>query len=211
MSSLRNSHIVIPSFRRSPESSHCRDSDNDNLQCRSLMDPGLRQGDVPKYSTITTFTILCTLFLLSACGFTPVYQQGAAKESLSAIRIEAPNTRDDQQLKAMLEDMLAPSGQTTPRYRLTPGLGITIEPLSIDLDGTTRRYRLLGTATPALTDLDTGQTVFTTRIQRFNSYHISDADYSTYVAAQNAREELLGLMAEEIRLRLITHFSQTGQ
>jgi LPS-assembly lipoprotein len=146
------------------------------------------------------------LFALAACGFTPVYQQ--ERQTLSAITIDTPATREGQQLKAALEDTLAPQGlAASARYRLTPNFAISLEPLSIESDGTTRRYRMIGTANMVLTDLTTGKPVYSTRVQRFNSYHISEADYSTYVAGQDATRQLITAMAEALRLRVIGFFA----
>jgi LPS-assembly lipoprotein len=144
------------------------------------------------------------LFALAACGFTPVYKQGNERAALAAITVDTPNTREGQQLKAALEDTLAPQGQAaSPRYRLSPNFTISLEPLSIESDGTTRRYRMIGTADMVLTDLATGKPAYTSRVQRFNSYHISEGDYSTYVASQDANRQLIHAMAEALRLRLI--------
>ena len=160
----------------------------------------------------TFFVTFGLLFALTACGFTPVYQQqGKAREELAAIAVETPPTRAGQQLKIALEDALAPQGQSpSSRYRLAPNFSISLEPLSIESDGTTRRYRMLGTANISLTD-SSGKVVYTGFVQRFSSYHISEGDYSTYVASQDASQQLINVIAEEIRLRLIGFFAHHGE
>jgi LPS-assembly lipoprotein len=158
---------------------------------------------------LSSFVMLC--LLLTACGFTPVYQQGLARQTLAEVAVDTPNTREGQWLRKALEDTLAPYGQhATPRYRLTPNFSVVLEPLSIESDGTTRRYRMLGTANVTLTDTSNGKIIFTTLVHRFSSYHISEGDYSTYVAQQDATHQLVSAVAEEIRLRLISFLVKNG-
>jgi LPS-assembly lipoprotein len=149
------------------------------------------------------YLLLIAFLTLTACGFTPVYQKGGAGDKLALIEVDTPRTREGQWLKAALEDRLAPAGALAAKYRLTPNLAISLEPLSIESDGTTRRYRMIGSANLVLTDLATGKVAFTSNVQRFSSYHISDADFSTYVAGQDATRQLVEAIAEDIRLRLI--------
>lgn len=150
--------------------------------------------------------LVCTLLLIS-CGFTPVYKQGAQRENLSAVEIITPQTKEGQWLRTALEDVLFPQGQTQVRYRLNPNFSITSEQLSIETDGTTRRYRLLGTANIALIDIASGKVIYTSPVHRFSSYHISQGNYSTYIAQQDATHQLIKAIAEEIRLRIISYFA----
>jgi LPS-assembly lipoprotein len=173
---------------------------------QSILDSCLRRNDDREKRQFFDFIFLSFFFLLTltACGFTPVYQKGGTGKTLAAITIDTPRTREGQLLKAALEDTLAPSGTAaSPLYRLTPNFGIALEPLSIESDGTTRRYRMIGTSNLTLTEIATGKAVFSDQVQRFSSYHISDADYSTYVAGKDATRQLVEAMAEDIRLRLV--------
>jgi hypothetical protein len=167
-------------------------------------------GYMRSFAMLRMTIALYTFMVLTACGFTPVYQQqGKAREELAAIAVETPRTREGQWLKAALEDTIAPQGQSaSPRYRLAPNFSITLEPLSIESDGTTRRYRMLGVANLSLTDMN-GKEVYASTVQRFSSYHISEGDYSTYVAGKDASHQLITAVAEEIRLRLISFLARS--
>lgn len=146
-------------------------------------------------------------WLAAGCGFTPVYQQGAAGNQLRSITIDVPpRNREAQQLRIALEDAIAPGGAPTngtARYRLNATPALRVDPLSIDPDGTIRRYRIIGSVSYSLSDSESGEVLQQGTVERFNSYNISDADYSTYTAAEDARALLLESLAEEIRLRLI--------
>jgi LPS-assembly lipoprotein len=150
-------------------------------------------------------SLLC---VLASCGFTPVYKQGKQQDALKAIMISSPDTREGQLLKAQLEDMLYPDGAAhSAAYRLDPNLQVIVEPLSIDADGTTRRYRIVGMVNYVLTDLATQKPLTKGSLQRFSSYHIASADYSTYVAGLDARKQVIGAIAEEVRLRMMDYFA----
>jgi LPS-assembly lipoprotein len=156
-----------------------------------------------------SFLATFVLIALAACGFTPVYQQGKQQEALKSIAISSPDTREGQLLKAQLEDLLYPEGAAAAsRYVLEPNLQIIVEPLSIDADGTTRRYRIIGVVNYRLLESAAQTLVTKGSLQRFSSYHIARADYSTYVAGQDARKQVIGAIAEELRLRIIDHFAK---
>jgi hypothetical protein len=152
--------------------------------------------------------LIILLLLLNACGLRPVYEKNTEMTQLHQVKIVAPDNRDSQMLRSALEDIIYANGKMEQEnYILTPNLGLTVIPLSIELDGTTRRYRLTANSNYILKDAKTGKILKTGTIQRFNSYNIATADYSTYVASKDAKKLLLEAIAEELRLKLINYFS----
>ena len=185
------------------------------MSWRRKMESGKEESGIQNQGYVLFLSLflipLFLLFLTAACGFTPVYKQGKERQALADMVIQTPNNREGQALRIALEDSLSPEGQhASARYRLIPNFSIVLEQLSIESDGTTRRYRLLGTANVILTDLSNGKVVYSTVVHRFNSYHISSGDYSTYIAQQDATHQLVLAVAEEIRLRLISFFAQNN-
>ncbi len=154
----------------------------------------------------------CVL-LVSGCSFTPVYQKGGLASELSAIKIDTVRTREGQLLKAALEDNLHTdyTNQYALRYRLAPTVTIGTQALSIESDGTTRRYRLIGRSEIHLYDISSGKKIYYDTVERLSSYNISDADYSTYIAGRDAQKQVVTALAEDIRLRLIAYFNKQGQ
>ncbi len=163
-----------------------------------------------------TALIVLICLIISACGFTPVYQKGQAGDKLARISVTSANNRPAQQIRTFLQDKLSPSGQTPSgqtnvQYTLRASPTITLEPLSIESDGTTRRYRIIGRTAIVLTDTGTADVLFTNMVTGFSSYNISDdADYSTYVSSKDVTTQVLEAMAEDIRLRLIGYFNSDG-
>ncbi len=163
--------------------------------------------------------LIILLLMVGACGFTPVYQQGQLRTQLQNISISAPDNREAQTLKASLEDSIYAGGGadlhgegntqqgTQPKYVLIPNLGLSVLPLSIESNGTTQRYRVIGNANYQLLDAN-GVVQNQGAFERFSSYSIANADYSTYVAGKDAKKQVIEAVAEELRLRLIDYFNK---
>ena len=155
-----------------------------------------------------SFILLCVMALAS-CTFTPIYQQDGAAESLRNISVVTPASREGQLFRIALEDALRT--QTTQADNvliLNATIAIDAQPLSIEADGTTQRYRLLGNSRITLTDPTSNERLYTTTIERISSYNISDADYSTYISGQYERNQLINAIAETARLRLLTYLGE---
>ena len=152
---------------------------------------------------------LCALiFAITACGFTPVYQQGEVRNQLQAIKVIAPDDREAQMLKATLEDAIYAGGKINAKYNLVPNLQLITMPLSIEANGTTQRYRVIGNASYELIEIASGKVQTKGAFERFSSYSIANADYSTYVAGKDSKRQVIEAVAEELRLRLISYFNQ---
>jgi LPS-assembly lipoprotein len=151
---------------------------------------------------------LCMAMLMAACGFTPVYQQGDVRNELQAINVVANDNREAQMLKAFLEDGIYAGGKINAKYNLIPNLQLTTMPLSIEANGTTQRYRVIGNATYQLIEVASGKVQSEGAFERFSSYSIAIADYSTYVAGKDSKRQVIEAVAEELRLRLISYFNQ---
>ncbi|TAE35139.1 MAG: hypothetical protein EAY65_00040 [Alphaproteobacteria bacterium] len=146
---------------------------------------------------------------ISGCGFTPVYDQRQTySNELASVRIQTPKGRDHQQIRVALEDRLAPmGGGAQSDYILEPNVQISLQPISIETDGTTSRYRVIGTSMMRFYRASDRKELLVDRIQRFSSYTIGRADFSTYISNQDATRQLMDELAEEIRLRLIRYFA----
>jgi hypothetical protein len=153
--------------------------------------------------------ILCAV-LMAGCGFTPVYHQKKGYvDALASIRIDTPKGREHQQIRVALEDRLAPMGMNPKvRYILEPNVSTLLQPISIESDGTTSRYRMIARSTLRLYDASDRKLLMSDRVERFSSYTIARADFSTYTSNKDATRQLMDELAEELRARLIRYFAQ---
>ena len=158
-----------------------------------------------KHYLLIALTLLC----VSGCGFTPVYhEQRGHAEQLASIRVSTPKGREHQQIRIALEDRLAPMGmRPQPAYVLEPNVGIVLQPISIEADGTTSRYRVIGTSQMRLYRASDRKELMADRVERFSSYTVGKADFSTYTSNKDATRQLMDELAEEIRIRLMRYFA----
>lgn len=161
------------------------------------------------------FSILVSLlFLLAACGFTPLYQQGTdTAHQLRNIRIAPIQGRVGQVFTTSLEDSLgggaAPS--PTPAATLTVSLGEQHIPVAIGQDRRIARYDYILTSTYTLSDNATGRLLTKGSVKRITSYNNVDADFSAFVTKQDAMERAARELAEQYRLRLAAFYAKQGQ
>ncbi len=153
----------------------------------------------------------CGLFLVSlllaGCGFQPVYgtrAEGGSSPLLSQVEITPVPGRVGQLFKATLEDKLNPNAIDAPaRYELTPVIQVQSIPISISRDGTASRFRVFYSTSFTLYDRDAGKKIHTGKIQRAGSYEVSnEADYSTFVAEQDAILRGLDELSHDYFLRI---------
>ncbi|MDE1149037.1 MAG: LPS assembly lipoprotein LptE [Azospirillaceae bacterium] len=165
----------------------------------------------------TGLLLLAGPLALSACGFHTVYGSHTAQDGkptteaqLSTVSIDIIPDRVGQMLRNNLIDRFyRDTGRPAkPVYRLSVALRSTKENLGIQKDATATRARLHVMADYQLIDVKTSKTLYRTSSRSIISYDISEAQYSTMVAEQDAYDRALTEVAEEITARLALYFDR---
>ncbi|MBY0355104.1 MAG: hypothetical protein K2Q12_05170 [Rickettsiales bacterium] len=158
--------------------------------------------------------------LLAGCGFSPVYgtrAAGGTSQTLAQVQVLPAVGRVGQLFTAALEDKLNPNAEGQAiRYELQPTINVQLVPISIALDGTVARFRVLYDTSYTLYDRELGKQIKADRIHRSSSYEvINDADFSTYAAEQDAVAHGLDELSQDYFLRvsafLRRYERETGQ
>lgn len=154
--------------------------------------------------------VVAISFLVSACGFTPLYGSGgenrAAEASLASIAVETPT--GEERLNRLAEDALiealAPDGMrsATPAFRLETRLRDSRRGLLIQDDTSITRYNFRVTATWRLIDPAGDRVVAEGKATSTVSYNVADSPFSTVIAREDAERRAVREIADEIRLRL---------
>ena len=153
-------------------------------------------------SRLPAFLLSC-LLILSACGFQPVYSTRNAQTSLQHIVVETIAGREGQLLTIALEDALHPSGApAAPHHHLHTTLKLRKQPIGIEPDRSVLRWNLYLTAEFTLNEATTGRVVLRDSARRISSYNVSESDFSSFVAEQDAIKRGIRELAHTIRLRL---------
>ena len=141
-------------------------------------------------------TFLLVVFLLSACGFTPIYAENKSQE-IRNIAIDNIPDSAGQFLKNALIDRLQPSGQSDYTLRVTP-LGISIENQAIRRDATSTRGEMRIITTLTLIDNKTGEAVLTRPLQTSGGFNQLDNRFATLTSREDLQRRLLNEMSENI-------------
>lgn len=146
--------------------------------------------------------VLALPAVLAGCGFTPVYGPGGAAEGLRGkVDVDPPRDTVGFELVRQLEDRFGLPDQA--EYRLTAEVFLSEEELGITPDQEITRFNVLGRARFALIELASGDTVTNGAVTNFTSYSATGTPFATQTARQDARDRLMGTLADQIVARLL--------
>jgi LPS-assembly lipoprotein len=154
------------------------------------------------------FISLSLCFLLTACGFRPLYTPHMGRSDIAyPIKIATISDRNGQTLRNYLVDLLTPEGTPThPQYILEINLTDAIRSIGVKKNETTSRSEALLTANLTLKDAKTNAVVYKHTAKAINTFSIINQNYyADLVAEEYAKKEATRLLAEKIMLLLTTY------
>lgn len=148
---------------------------------------------------------------VSGCGFTPLYATGGVAPGLSAIEVDAPQTRTGYLLREELDDAFARNRGEPATYRLALRIEEDRRARGLRVDDVATRYEVLlrvdyvllrqgGSATP----LTQG------RAEVSVTYDSADQPYAGVAASIDGQERAASQAAQRIRLDLARWFARNG-
>jgi LPS-assembly lipoprotein len=139
---------------------------------------------------------------VSACGFTPVYQEGTtASNLLGQIEIDLVKGRNGFELREELEDRLGRAAPSAP-YVLTFKLTTTETGLAVTEDEGTTRTNLNGVAAFAVRRKDTAAVVYQDSVRNATAYGNTSETFPSAVAKRDANTRLAKALAKQIADRI---------
>jgi len=157
---------------------------------------------------------LSGLFLLAACGFSPIYgshgDEGTpVAEALSSVFISNIPNEDGQKLRNRLMDRMYFHGRPQdPLARLDVSLSSSESGLGIQKDATTSLSELTMNASYTLRGMDSKQLLAGTA-KSIVIYSKLDAQYGTLAAQRNAYDRAITELCEQIVSRISLYYAQT--
>lgn len=160
---------------------------------------------------LSTFSAI--IFMLAACGFSPIHKQYKGSNSntgkLSAIKIDKPKTLKQQLLTNKLEDLFNPKSLATdPKYQLSFKFKQNDLALIIERDRTITRYKIEIEVTYKLRDLESGKIVNKGLVKREGEYDKVESDYATYASKKGTIKRIVEELAEDTRIRITSFLSK---
>jgi LPS-assembly lipoprotein len=143
--------------------------------------------------------VISVMPLLAACGFEPLHAQRGAVAALPPIRIDPIPDRAGQILRNYLLDRMAPRGEAGAQaYTLSIRLFEPRQVLALRRDDVISRMGYSAVASYELID-GAGKRVVAGSSSYSTDYEITNSEFATLAAQQNARERVLELVADDIR------------
>ncbi|TNC71798.1 LPS assembly lipoprotein LptE [Rubellimicrobium roseum] len=149
----------------------------------------------------TRRALLLAPLALAACGFAPAYGPGGSGTALRGlVAVETPETSDGFQLRARLEDRLGRAAAPVATLAMDPA--VEVVQAAVTPEGAITRYNLQGRAPWRLTDAS-GTVLAESEATAFTGYSATGPIVASRTAAEDARERLMILLADEVVMRLL--------
>jgi LPS-assembly lipoprotein len=159
------------------------------------------------------FATLITLYL-TACGFTPVYKNSSestttVSSALNQIEIATIPNREGQVVRNHLIDRLYIDGYpSNPQYKLVVSpIQERLVEIGIDKDDEASRAQIRESATMRLINIDSNQVVLSRTVRSVSGFNILAGQFTTFVTQEDARQQALKALAEDIIINLELYFA----
>jgi LPS-assembly lipoprotein len=151
--------------------------------------------------------------LLSGCGFKPLYGKNSATHSPTAmaqfasIDIPVLSDRIGQEMRNLLIDDLHPQGAAGDYlYKLNVTIREADLNLGLQENSTSTRGQVRLTVVYFLVDESTGKTLLKETLRTSTGYNILTNQFSSVISAEDAREEGLQEIADEMTQHMALYF-----
>ena len=143
--------------------------------------------------------IFGVLFLISACGFSPIYTNSNSANLNGQISIQEPNTQNDFVFYSRLTDRF---GEASGKYILNYAITTAKEDKAINFDGTVHRVEISGFVTFSLKDTANGVQIFSDKEELYLSYSNFGSTAAVLNAERTTNEQLVVLLADKVADRI---------
>ncbi len=140
--------------------------------------------------------------LLAACGFTPLYGEGAPASRMAG-RVEVAQLYGAAgfALREALTGRLGPA--VDPAYRLDVGLRLTRTGVALTQQNVTTRFNVIGTASYRLVPLAGGPAIASGEVRAITGFSAPEAEISSAFAQRAAEQDAEHRLAVELANRIL--------
>ena len=143
--------------------------------------------------------IFTSLFFLSACGYTPLYNDKKSPSLIGQISFQKPNSQDDFIFYSRLNDRFADFGD---RYFLDYEISSSTEDKALNFNDTAHRIEIFSSVTFSLKDKKNGTELLSDKEEMYLSYSNSGSTAAVLNAQKNTNEQLIVLLADKVANRI---------
>lgn len=157
--------------------------------------------------------LLAAGLCLAGCGLRPLYGTrgvgASVVDELAAVEVGVIPDRSGQVLRNALITRLNPDGRpTAPRYRLQVDLTESEDNATFDAWQGVRRRNLTARARFVLSDVATGEPVYSDTVTEITSFNVVRDEFTTITGQRDARDRALTALGDSIRLRIALFFDR---
>jgi len=152
---------------------------------------------------------------LGGCGFRPLYGTGAetagVQERLGEINVLLIPERTGQLMRqALMTRLERGGGGAARRFDLAVQFALGAEPIAIQIDNSTSRIRLIGTATWTLLAQDVQRrTVASGSAREVDGYNIVNQQFfAAELTNTSVQRRMVEALAEQVTTQLALHFAR---
>ena len=139
--------------------------------------------------------IFTVLFLISACGFSPIYTDQNLAKVARKISIQEPSTQDEFVFYSQLIDRFGENGD---KYILSYAISTSKEDRALNLDGIVHRIEIAGSVIFSLKDSKSGLEILSDKEKVYLSYSNFGSTAAVLNAERRTNKELVVLLANKV-------------
>ena len=143
--------------------------------------------------------IFGVLFLISACGFSPIYTNNNSANLTGKISIQEPNTQNEFVFYSRLTDRFE---EASSKYILNYAITTAKKDKAINFDGTVHRVEISGLVTFSLKDTANGVQIFSDKEEMYLSYSNFGSTAAVLNAERTTNKQLVVLLADKVADRV---------
>ena len=139
------------------------------------------------------------LFFISACGFSPVYNENNTPKLVQQISIQEPSSQNEFIFYSNMVDRFGDLGD---RYILNYTISTSDDDRALDYNGNVHRIEIYGSAVFNLKDLGNGTEILSDKVEVYLSYSNSGSTAAILNAKRNTNKQLIILLADKVADRI---------
>ena len=143
--------------------------------------------------------IFVTLFLISACGYSPLYNNQNVYNFVGKISIQEPNNQNDFIFYSHLIDRF---GKSNGEYTLTYAITTSKKDSGLNFDGTVHRVEISGSVAFSLKDTESGVELLSNNERMYLSYSNFGSTAAVLNAERTINKQLMVLLADKVADRI---------
>ena len=148
-----------------------------------------------------------SLFLITACGFSPLYKGNDPSQLTGKISIQEPNSQDEFVFYSHLVDRF---GQTGDKYILDYTITTAKKDSALNFDGTSYRVEISGSVSFSLKDKEKEIELLSDKEEMYLSYSNSGSTAAVLNAERITNKQLVILLADKVANRISLTIVEKG-